>query len=162
MYRIFAFFILFGFWILLSGKFDLFHLTLGLISCLIITLWTRDLVFRNRKNGVWSDLRKVPRFIIYCFWLLIQIIKANLSVIYLALHPRMIEILNPCIFRFKTTLKNDLAKVVLANSITLTPGTITVRIDGDEFIVHALTGKIAEGAPGEMEQKIANVFTSKN
>lgn len=162
MYRVFAFLILFGFWILFSGKFDLFHLTLGVISCLIITLWSKDLVFRNRKKGLWTDLVKVPKFIIYCFWLLIQIVKANLNVIYLALHPRMIQLLSPQIIRFKTTLKSELARVVLANSITLTPGTITVRIDGDEFIVHALTGRIAEGTPGEMERRIANVFAGKN
>jgi len=158
MYRILAFFTLLVFWLLLSGKFDLFHLTLGIISCLIIAQWTKDLFLRKKAKGISVYFLILPKFIAYSFWLLLQIIKANLSVIYLALHPRMINLLDPCVIRFKTILKNDFAKVVLANSITLTPGTITIRIEGDEFVVHALTEKIAAGAPGDMENRIANVF----
>ncbi len=158
MYRILAFFTLLVFWVLLSGKFDLFHLTLGIISCLMIAQWTKDLFLRKKARRISVYFLILPKLITYSFWLLLQIIKANLSVIYLALHPRMITLLDPRIIRFKTILDNEFARVVLANSITLTPGTITVRIEGDEFVIHALTEKIAAGTPGDMENRIANVF----
>ena len=59
---------------------------------------------------------------------------------------------------FKTTLTSDFAKFVLANSITLTPGTVTVRIKNDEFLVHALTDFTANGVPGDMERRVKHIF----
>lgn len=155
MFKTFGFAILFCFWILLSGKFDGFHLSLGIISCLIVIYWTEDLLFERRDKGIASRLKRTPQFFSYIVWLSIQILMANLSVIYLALHPRMAKLISPRIVRFKTRLKSDFSKVILANSITLTPGTITVRIEDGEFIVHAISEKIAEGMPGEMERRIA-------
>ena len=158
MFRIASFVILFAFWILLSGKFDLFHLSLGVICCLIVTLWSHDLLFQKRQVSIASRVAMFPRFVLYCFWLFYQIVLANLNVIYLALHPRMRKLLSPQIIRFKTKLRGDISRVILANSITLTPGTITVRIEGDEFIVHALTREIVRNIPGDMEDRIARVF----
>ena len=66
--------------------------------------------------------------------------------------------IDPTIVTFKTTLKSTLAKVALANSITLTPGTITIRIEGQVFYVHAISRKAAAGLPGEMEERLAKVF----
>ena len=66
--------------------------------------------------------------------------------------------INPQMVKFKTSLTTDLSKFVLANSITLTPGTVTVRIQGDEFLVHALTDYVAEGLPGEMEDRVKKIF----
>ena len=60
--------------------------------------------------------------------------------------------------RFKTHLKTDFAKWVFANSITLTPGTVTIRIDDDEFYVHAISEYTAKGLEGEMEKRIAAVW----
>jgi multicomponent Na+:H+ antiporter subunit E len=51
-----------------------------------------------------------------------------------------------------------LSKFILANSITLTPGTVTVRVEGSRFLVHALTDSAARGLPGAMEKRIANIF----
>ena len=76
----------------------------------------------------------------------------------MALHPRMETILQPQMVEFKTNLKTDLAKFVLANSITLTPGTVTVRIENDVFLIHALTNHTAAGVPGEMEERIKLIF----
>lgn len=59
---------------------------------------------------------------------------------------------------FKTILKGDLARLTLAHSITLTPGTITVQIQDGVYLVHALTRHTAEGVPGEMEERIRRVF----
>lgn len=153
----FTFIIMFGIWILLSGKFDPFHLTLGLISCAIVSYLSSDLLFPSLKIrgffGQWL------RFIKYIPWLMIQIMKANLHVLYLTFHPRMMELIDPKIVRFRSRLKSDLALVTFANSITLTPGTITVdvSIHGD-FRVHAIDKASGDPLPGEMEERIARAF----
>ena len=121
-----TFVIMFGVWILLSGRFDAFHLSLGLISCGIVSYLSSDLLFSApRPRGLLSQW---ARFIRYIPWLMVQIIKANLHVTYLTLHPRMMELIDPRIIKFQSKLKSDLALVTFANSITLTPGTITVDI----------------------------------
>ncbi len=160
MFRVASFVILYSFWLVLSGKFDPFHLSLGFISCLIETLWSHDLLFEYRHRSIAVRLAILPRFVAYCIWLFSQIVLANLYVIYLALHPKMKEYLSPQMVRFKTTLKSDIAQVILANSITLTPGTITVRIENGEFVVHALTARIAQGI-GSIEERIGRVFKGR-
>lgn len=154
---ILSFIILFAIWILLSGKFDLFHLTLGFISCALISIYTGDLLFPSSKTegllGLWF------RFIKYLPWLIYQVFIANIHVLYLVFHPRMMELIDPRIVRFESKLKSDLARVTFANSITLTPGTITVNVSTfGNFAVHAIDAPSAESLPGEMEQRIAKVF----
>ena len=98
-------------------------------------------------------------FLRYVPWLLYQITLANVYVLYLTFHPKMLEIIDPRIFKFKSRLKSDLALVTFANSITLTPGTITVTVSKDgDFRVHAIDRKSMEGVPGEMEGRIARAF----
>jgi len=152
-----AFFILFCLWVILSGKFDLFHLSLGVISCLMVTLFSKDLLFPEPRTAgsfaIWI------RFIRYIPWLLYQIFMANLHVLYLVFHPKMMDLIDPQIFRLQSSLKGDLALVTFANSITLTPGTITVYVSIDgTFTVHALDKQSREGLPGEMERRIAKAF----
>ena len=144
-------------WLVLSGKFDYFHISLGIISCVIVSASSSDLLF---PNGLPSRLAsKALGFICYLPWLMYQILLANLHVLYLSLHPKLLEKINPQIVRFNSKLKTDISLVTLANSITLTPGTITifVSIDG-EFKVHAIDDKLAKGLPGEMEERIAKAF----
>lgn len=152
-----TFIIMLAAWILLSGKFDPFHLTLGVISSAIVAFFSGDLLFQSPL------IRQLPaswyRFASYLPWLLYQIFLANLHVLYLTFHPRMLDLIDPRIIRFRSSLKSDLSLVTFANSITLTPGTITVyvSIDGD-FSVHAIDEKSREGLPGEMEKRIAKAF----
>ncbi len=148
---------MFGLWILLSGRFDTFHIGLGLISSAIVSYFSSDLLFSSSR--VQGLLSQWGRFIRYIPWLLLQIIKANLYVTYLVFHPRMMELISPRIIKFRSKLKNDVALVTFANSITLTPGTITVyvSIDGD-FKVHAIDEASGEPLPGEMEARIAKAF----
>jgi multicomponent Na+:H+ antiporter subunit E len=71
----------------------------------------------------------------------------------------MIELIDPKVFKFKSKLKSDISLVTFANSITLTPGTITVYVSMDgQFSVHAIDKKSSEGLPGEMEERIARTF----
>ena len=148
MRYIYTFFIMLGFWILLSGKFDLFHLTLGVISSALVSFLSADLFMYNPQSR--SHFTTGLRFLLYLPWLLYQILLSTLHVTFLALHPKMKELIDPTIVTFKTNLKTDIAKVALANSITLTPGTITIRIEGQVFYVHAISRKAASGLPGEM------------
>ena len=95
----------------------------------------------------------------YIPWLLYQIFLANIHVMYLVLHPRMMELINPKIIRFDSRLKSDYSRTTFANSITLTPGTITVNVTVlGRFSVHCINTKAGEPLPGEMEKRIAKVF----
>ena len=135
---ILQFFILFGLWLLLSGKYDWFHISLGVASAFIVT------VIQLRINKYLYYQKKIAhehslswsRLLLYIPWLLWQIILSSLQVAYVVLHPRMP--INPSLLRFKTKLPNIAARVILGNSITLTPGTLTINISEDEFLVHAL------------------------
>jgi multicomponent Na+:H+ antiporter subunit E len=73
----------------------------------------------------------------------------------------MLSKIDPTIVTFKTKLTSNIARVALANSITLTPGTIPIRIEEDVFYVHAISRHAAAGLPGEMEDRLARVFERK-
>jgi multicomponent Na+:H+ antiporter subunit E len=152
--RLAVFVILFAFWLLLSGHYDLFHLSLGMICSLLVAFVSHDLLIENISGS--KRIRKTRRFISYVPWLLYQIVLANLHVAYLILNPKAID---PRIVRFKTRLKSQFSMVTLGNSITLTPGTITMDIIDGEFYVHALSKKVADDLlSGEMERRVAHVY----
>jgi multicomponent Na+:H+ antiporter subunit E len=96
------------------------------------------------------------RFAQYTVWLTWQIVLANLAVFKLAFGPR--SALQPQIVRYRTPLKSDFEKFLLANSITLTPGTVTIKILGDTFYIHAIDDASAAGLNGEMDRRIARIF----
>ena len=147
--------ILFAFWMLLSGKFDAFHLTLGAICCVLVAYLFHDLLFANVRVG---DMRIVAaRFIAYIPWLIQQIVLSNIHVASLVLRRRMP--IDPRVVKFKTKLETDISCVALANPITLTPGTITMDIKDGVFYVHALSQKVAEELnAGDMEDRVAHIF----
>lgn len=87
--------------------------------------------------------RKLFLILRYVFVLVKEIVKANYAVIKMILSSRY-EI-EPVIVRFRTDLKTAPARILLANSITLTPGTITVSLEGDEYVVHCLDKELAKG-----------------
>ncbi len=154
---IITFLIMFGFWLIFSGKFDLFHLSLGIISCLLVTYLSSDLLF---PIGLKTDfLAFWIRFALYVPWLLYQILLANLYVLRLAFHPRMKDLIDPHIIEFNSHLESDMARTTFANSITLTPGTITVNVsEVGRFTVHCIDVASGESLPGEMESQIARIF----
>ena len=152
----YTFLIMLTSWIILSGRFDLFHLTLGIISCLLVAKLSSNLIFtNNRKKG---RLTEAFRFISYMPWLLWQVFIANISIAYLAIHPKMMDKIDPQILWFKSGLKDDIALVTLGNSITLTPGTITVRIIGGEYYVHSIYPSNMDMIIEEMVPRVASIF----
>jgi len=160
-YRTFIFALLMITWVVLSGQFDAFHLTLGLISCGLVTWMSSNMLFRSREQPVAERIHEGLKLIVYFLWMIWQIFVANIVILRLALVPGAIKEVNPSIVHFKTGLKSDFAKFLLANSITLTPGTVTIKIIGEDFYVHAINEKAAEGLDGEMERRIARIYRSE-
>ncbi len=149
---------LFAAWLLLSGRFVVFHITLGVLACALVTYTSRDLMF---ASGRLEGLAGLPfRFTAYLPWLLWQIGLANVHVLRLAFSRDPQQRLNPHMIRMHTRLRSELSMVTLANSITLTPGTITLQatVDG-EVRIHVLDLKMGdEKALRQIEEKVARTF----
>jgi multicomponent Na+:H+ antiporter subunit E len=131
---------LFGFWILLNGSFAGDVLVVGLITAFLITL-----LFRN-SLAVISELRTTPRALAaavgYVFFFSRELVKSNLNLARIVLAPALP--LNPGIVKVRTRLKSRMGRLLLANSITLTPGTLTVDIDGEWLYIHWVTVDAAD------------------
>lgn len=154
---------LYFFWVVLSGRMDAFHLLMGVACVWLAVILSSDLLYvvvgigSIRQKSVWLSLLSWYRLPPYFFWLLWSIAKANFQVAYLVLHPRMP--IDPVMVRFRTRLDSDISRVILANSITLTPGTVTVDVHEDRFLVHALSGGLAESlVVGDLQQRVGVVF----
>jgi len=148
---------MFVIWVLLSGKFDAFHMSLGVISCALVSYLSSDFLFSSpRPRGLLSQWIRFARYIP---WLMVEITKANLHVMKLALHPRMMDLINPKIIKFDSRLKSDYARTLFASSITLTPGTITVDVTVlGRFSVHCIDDLSAQSLQGRMKEKIIPIF----
>jgi multicomponent Na+:H+ antiporter subunit E len=120
------------FWMLLTFEFTIPNLIVGSVASVICALFFGKFFINN--VGKLLQPRRYFWFIIYLVIFIWECIKANLDVAYRVLHPAMP--IRPGIVKVKTTLKSDLAKSLLANSITMTPGTISVDIIGDYLYVH--------------------------
>lgn len=139
-----TFILLFIFWIVLSQRFEPFYIVSGIISSAIVASLTHSLLFKERIGH--SAAKRALLFIAYCFYLLYRIVIANLDVVYRVWHPKMP--IDPEITTHESKLASDWGKTALANSITLTPGTITIDITGKEYTIHALTPKAAGSVDG--------------
>ncbi len=151
--------ILMGLWLLMSGHYDLFHIALGMLSVvvvLLLNLHMNSIQFFSRDVPEWEQIQ-YGRGLAYIPWLSWEIILASLQVAYVVLHPRLP--IKPTILRFTAKLPNAGARVILGNSITLTPGTVTLEIQDEEFVVHALIEDSASGlVDGTMPTKVAKLF----
>ena len=156
---ILQFLVLLGLWLLLSGHYDAFHIGAGVFSAGVVTLMhlriNRHLYYTKKIAEVHA--LRYARLALYVPWLTGQIVLASLQVAYAVLHPRMP--IDPALVRFKTRLPNIAAKVILGNSITLTPGTFTVRIREDEFLVHSLMEASHSGiVDGTLPGQVAKLY----
>ncbi len=133
-----AFFIL---WIILNAKITLEIIIIGLIISTAIFAFICKFMDYSVQKEI-RMIKKLPLAIYYVLSLLNEIIKANIHVIHLILSEKM-EV-EPQVVTIHVHLKTNLAKVLLANAITLTPGTITVTLEGDEYTVHCLDKDLAE------------------
>lgn len=129
-------------WIIFNGAFTLELAIIGFILTTFIFMFKRKYIgysLKTEKKLYITSFKLIRYFTV----LLIEIVKANISVVHIILSER--HEIEPVLVSFTTDLKTDFAKVLLANSITLTPGTITAELEGNEFRVHALDKDFAIG-----------------
>jgi multicomponent Na+:H+ antiporter subunit E len=140
-----------AFWLLLSGYFtSILLLSLGAVSVAVTVYLTLRM---DRHDGERVALRIDLAIVRYWIWLLLEIVKSNVDVAKIILSPKMS--LSARMVRVKATQTSDVGLVIYANSITLTPGTVTVDIRGDEFLVHAITQEAADGVTnGDMGDRV--------
>lgn len=149
------FFVLFAFWIILNGQWTGEIAIVGLVlSALIYLLMWKFMNFSPKRE--WAVVKRLPRLIAYFFYLVGEIFKAAWGTIKFIWSPS--EVVEPEVKSFRTRLKSGWAKVVLANSITLTPGTITVDVQDDVMLVHCIDRSFGEGLDdSEMEKRILRI-----
>lgn len=129
-------------WLTVNGRVTAETVLLGILVSLSLQCFSRR-VLGAPPVSLSAVLRLLPEGVFYLFTLLLEIFKANLQVIRLVLSP--VIAVEPCLIRFRTDLRTEAARVALANSITLTPGTITVSLEGNDLLVHVLDRDMARG-----------------
>ena len=151
-------------WVIFNGQLTIEITLFGLaISALIYAFTCKFMDFSFEK-----DIRLCKRFFLflgYCFVLIWEIIKANIVMAKFIVIKQEYE-LHPTIFKYRTTLKSKVCRVLLANSITLTPGTITISLIDDELIIHAVDDSLSIEDEGnfifeELLMKIENAGMKK-
>ena len=143
-------------WLLLSGHYDPLLLTLGVLSCITCLYVTWKAKFIDEEGLPLHLLIRLP---IYTLWLFKEIIKANIDTAKIIINNNP----DPQNFRVKSSQKTEAGKVTYANSITLTPGTVTTVLDGDILEVHALSSDMADDVKsGAMDKKVSWLEGNKN
>lgn len=133
---------LFLLWMIFNARITPEIIIIGLVVAAAVYLFMcRFMDFSIQKDIL--IMKKLGIFLLYAVMLLWEILKANKATVHMILSNRY-EI-EPVIIRFRTTLKSRTARVLFANSITLTPGTITVELKDDEYVVHCLDRDFAQG-----------------
>ncbi|WP_461863852.1 Na+/H+ antiporter subunit E [Thermococcus sp.] len=136
--------VLFIIWLFLTSSLDVQELEIGFVMSLIVAAFSYELFTTNGLRNLHPKrIAYAAAYIPYFLWAMIM---ANLDVAYRVLHPK--RPINPGIVECKTVLKSDVGKLSLANSITLTPGTITLDVMGDRYFIHWIDVKdsTVEGA----------------
>ncbi len=155
-----TFIIMFVLWAVLSTLFDIVHLSLGALCSLLVAYFSYDLLIRpsGSVKHVSDILRNSLRFFMYTFWLLGQVIHSNIDVVRIVLDPKLP--ISPQIIKFNSDLPHDVALATLANSITLTPGTLTLDIDENKtYYIHCLTKRQGDQLlEGDMQARVAAIY----
>ena len=150
--------IMFGVWLLWSGHYSFDHmlvLGLGVVSCVFVVYMANRMDIVDEEG---HPIHLLFQLLLYIPWLLWAIVKANIDVAKRVLNPSLH--ISPCMVRIKATQKTDLTRVIFANSITLTPGTVSVELVGDDILVHALTREAAEDVQsGDMDRRVTSLET---
>jgi multicomponent Na+:H+ antiporter subunit E len=140
--HIFLFFFLLAFWLILSPTRDLAGIIIGIVISLFVTYINRNFVVAEKGKSV-PILGNLVNIVSYTVTLVLEIIKSNIQVAKIVLSPSLP--IEPHFVKVPVKMESDLLKVLYGNSITLTPGTLTVDITHDNYIVHALTKEAAQG-----------------
>lgn len=147
------------FWLVMSGMFQAPQIIQGIISVTIVIAINHKLKSHSFYHDEMDELSQL-RFHFaawYAVWLLAEIVKAGLHVAMVIVNPR--RSIQTCMLTFRVDLPSAHARMILGNSITLTPGTLTVDIEEDRFTVHALTPQSYEGIVSDtMPRQVLKLF----
>ena len=149
---LFTVLVFFGLWLILTLSLSPGELFVGLVVSIIIGY----IIFDRFIVEGFSNLtpKRIWYFLLYIPFFFLEVIKSNLDVAYRVLHPKMP--IKPGIVIIKTTLKKDISKLILANSITLTPGTFTLDVVDDNYLIHWIY--VEDGDVDKASRIIAHKF----
>ncbi len=143
----------YGLWLLMSGHYTDLPLSLGAASVVGVVLLVRRMRLPDREGAPFHIVLGLFR---YLPWLVREVFRSNVAVARVILSPSLP--IHPQVVDFHGHQKTDLGRFIYANSITLTPGTITVRLDRDGFRIHALTKEALDGTEeGEMDRRVCRL-----
>lgn len=143
--------VLFALWLLLSGHFGTFLLSLGVLSCIFVAWVSEKLELFSKDLSTLKFNLKLPGFLP---WFILEVIKSNIDVSWRILHPKLP--IEPNIKTLDASQHSDLATAIYANCITLTPGTYSLDLDENSIEVHSLTNVHAQDLQtGEMSRRIS-------
>ena len=145
---------MFAIWLLWSGHYTSLMVSFGIVSCLLVVLLSRRMNIVD-EEGVPLQLGLRP-FFFYAPWLVLKIVLANIDVARRILNPKLP--IQPTVVRVRASAKGDLGRVIYANSITLTPGTVSIDLERDQITVHALSYEEGEeDKSGEMDRRVSEL-----
>jgi multicomponent Na+:H+ antiporter subunit E len=137
-------------WLLWSGHYNPLILGFGVASCVLVVYLSARLGLVDREG---HPIHLLLRLLTYGPWLIWAIVKANIDVAGRILKPGLP--ISPQLIKVKASQKTDLGRVFYANSITLTPGTVSVEVDGDGILVHAISREAAADIEtGDMDRRV--------
>jgi multicomponent Na+:H+ antiporter subunit E len=141
---------MFIFWLILIPRYTIENIIAGLLVCWGVIWFSADLLIEEDQASIYSR-KGIKLYFRYVVNLIIEIVKANIDVAKIVLSKNMD--IQPHFFKVPLRVKKDLNKVIYANAITLTPGTLSVDMEQDYILVHALTNAAANGIEGSVLEK---------
>lgn len=142
---------LFVFWVVVAMGFDTIQMLVGVLAAALIVLYSLDMVFTKDDVGT-LRFKLIFSWVKIVFVMLYLIVSANIAVARIVLSPKMK--MSPQFKRIPQPLKKTVNQALYGNAITLTPGTLTVSLNDEEIIVHALTKETAEGIEDGLQAKL--------
>lgn len=141
---------LFGFWLLLSGHYTVFLVAVGALCCIGTVALARRMGIVDAEG---HPVQLLGRALVYWVWLLKEMVTSAVRVARIIVNPALP--ISPTILKVSSTQKTDAGVTTYANSITLTPGTISLDVDGRDIYVHAIERAGADAlGNGEMDRKV--------
>jgi multicomponent Na+:H+ antiporter subunit E len=146
---------LFVFWLAVTGSVRPADLAAGAVLALLLGVWSA--AFLWPEDAPVLTVRQTGRFVLFIGHLVVSIVQSAIGVAEVVFDPRMP--IEPLIISHRTSFDRDISRVAFANSITLTPGTLTIDVEDDTFYIHCLAERFAdEITSGELERRIARAF----
>jgi multicomponent Na+:H+ antiporter subunit E len=155
MRRLTSIFVLFAFWLLITASIEPLELAIGAVVSVLVGWWADRVLWPGEPEPL--PLRTWPRVPLYLAYLIKEIVVAALYVAERVLDPTLR--IAPTMHTHRVHFDSDTASVAFANSITLTPGTLTVDVEGDTYTIHCLHESFTDTiSSGDLERRIARTF----